>query len=291
MKLSKVFKTGMDSCRALLRYPAASWHELSHVPAIARAAKFVNSWEQHSTDETAGSQSPEHEGAEPTNPLRQYFEGVSEGPGIWKWLHYFNVYHQHLQKFVGREISLVEVGVYSGGSMPMWREYFGQGCQVHGIDIQEECKAYENDHTTIHIGDQADRRFWGQFRKAVPQVDVLIDDGGHTPEQQMVTLEEMLPHLRPGGVFICEDIHGLGNEFTSFIYSLVNNLNAENRTSDKTKVVYQSTPFQSAIRSINLYPFLVVIEKFDVPSQYLSAPKHGTQWQPFLSQKIESRPA
>ena len=110
-----------------------------------------------------------------------------------KWLHYFDLYHRHLQKFIDRPVTVVEVGVYSGGSMPMWRHYFGEHCRVHGVDIQEECKMYEDAHTTIHIGDQADRAFWKRFRESVPAVDVLIDDGGHQPEQQMVTLEEMLP--------------------------------------------------------------------------------------------------
>lgn len=92
-------------------------------------------------------------------------------------------------------------------------DYFGDGCRVHGVDIQQACKAYEDSHTSIHIGDQADRGFWKRFRGAVPTVDVLIDDGGHHPEQQKVTLEEMLQHLRPGGVYICEDVHGICHPF------------------------------------------------------------------------------
>src|SRR5205823_10308032 len=109
---------------------------------------------------------------------------------------------------------------------PMWRQYLGKGCRVHGGDTQKECKVYEDSHTTIHIGDQADREFWKRSREAVPPVDVLIDDGGHQPEQQMVTLEEMLHHLRPGGVYICEDVHGTGNRFAAFAHSLADELNA-----------------------------------------------------------------
>ncbi len=282
MKLSRILKTASGCCQAMLFHPATSLRKLSHVPAQARAAKLVEKWGLAPSVQASIPRPTDDEQAILDNPLRQYFEGVTEGPGIWKWLHYFNAYHQHLQKFVGQEVSIVEVGVYSGGSMPMWREYFGSGCQVHGVDIQPECKVYENDHTTIHIGDQADRQFWRRFRQSVPHVDILIDDGGHTPEQQMVTLEEMLPHLRPGGIYICEDIHGLGNEFTSYVSALNDSLHAQNRTSDKQNVVCTSTAFQATIRSISQSPYLVVIEKFDTPSPHLAAPKHGTQWQPFL---------
>lgn len=278
MRLSRVLKSAAKCCQAITLHPIVSFQQLSHVPAQANAAKFAETWPA----EMAQQGPTEDELAVENNPLRKYFEGVSEGPGIWKWLHYFNVYHQHLQKFVGKEVSIVEVGVYSGGSMPMWREYFGDQCHVHGVDIQPECKTYENDYTTIHIGDQADREFWRDFRRHVPQVDILIDDGGHKPHQQIVTLEEVLPHLRPGGIFICEDIDGLGNEFTSYVNSLHHSLNAMVRTSDRQNIVCDATPFQSEIRSITVYPYMVVIEKFDTPSPQLSAPKHGTQWQPFL---------
>lgn len=248
--------------------------------AIERAEKLLAAWKADAPQQSDRTASEPD--LDPANPLRQYFDSISEGPGIWKWLHYFEPYHRHLSKFVGRPVTIVEVGVFSGGSMPMWREYFGDECHVHGIDIQPECRVYENGYTTIHIGDQADRQFWRQFRQTVPQVDVLIDDGGHTPEQQMVTLEEMLPHLSPGGVFICEDVHERGNEFTSFVSGLIDSLNDQNQSGDQQKLVSVSSPFQSSIHSISWYPYMVVIEKLATPRPELTAPKHGTQWQPFL---------
>lgn len=246
-------------------------------PEIVRGAQIANRWREGQAADP--KQSVPHDGP---NPLRAYFDGVTEGPGVWKWLHYFEIYHRHLQKFIGRDITVVEIGVYSGGSMPMWRHYFGEGCQVHGIDIQPECKVYENSYTTIHIGDQADRAFWKRFREAVPTVDVLIDDGGHHPEQQMVTLEEMLPHLRPGGVFLCEDVHGAGNPFATGANAMASHLNAFNRTAQADLLSCTPTPFQSAVHSVHFYPFVVVVEKRDSNLQSLSAPKHGSTWQPFL---------
>jgi len=127
------------------------------------------------------------------NPLKDYFDSHSSGPGIWKWNHYFDIYHRFFKKFVGTEVSILEIGIYSGGSLDMWRNYFGAGCQVYGIDVQEACKVYEGEGKRIFIGDQADREFWRRFREQVPSLDIVIDDGGHRPEQQIVTLEETLP--------------------------------------------------------------------------------------------------
>lgn len=61
----------------------------------------------------------------------------------------------------------------------MWQQYFGDKCRVYGIDIQEECKIYEDEKVKVFIGDQESRKFWNDFKKSVPRVDILIDDGGH----------------------------------------------------------------------------------------------------------------
>lgn len=259
------------SVRTLLAAPRAGAHDLSGLAARIRAIEAARGW----------AEAPGGRAAESSNPLRDYFNSISEGPGIWKWLHYFELYHRHLAKFVGKSASLVEVGVYSGGSMAMWQKYLGPGCHIHGVDIQPDCKVYESQHVTIHIGDQGDRQFWRNFRSRVAPVDILVDDGGHKPDQQMVTLEEMLPHLRPGGVFICEDVHGINNEFTAYATSLVDRLNAFAPEFDQHVLRSKATPFQSDVHSVHFYPYVVVIEKRESPLAVLSAPKHGTMWQPF----------
>lgn len=213
------------------------------------------------------------------NALRAYVDGQVAGPGLQKWLHYFEIYHRHLDKFVGRRPVVVEVGVFSGGSLPMWRQYFGPGCHVHGIDIDSECEAFGSPDSTIHIGDQADRAMWKRFRETVPRVDVLIDDGGHQPEQQAATLEEMLPHILPGGVYICEDVHGAGNRFAEFACSLCHRLNAgkiETGAGGVDAIV--ATPFQAAIHSVHWYPMALVIEKRKSAELLFSAPLRGNEW-------------
>ncbi len=220
------------------------------------------------------------------NPLEIYFDSHKEGRGVWKWEHYFEIYHSHFAKFIDREVNVLEVGIYSGGSLDMWKEYFGQKCRIYGVDIEEACKSYENDAVKIFVGDQADRNFWKLFKSETPNLDIIIDDGGHMPHQQIVTLEEMLPHLRPGGVYLCEDVHGISNEFAAYIYGFSQNLNAcqakQYVDENETGLANITTQFQSMIHSVHLYPFVTVIEKLENPVNKFIAPKRGTQWQPFL---------
>ena len=218
---------------------------------------------------------------EKPNPLYDYFINHKQGPGIWKWQHYFDIYHNHLSRFINLEVNLLEIGVYSGGSLEMWRSYLGQKCNLIGVDIEEACRIYENAHTSIWIGDQEDKKFWEKFKNHNEKIDILIDDGGHTPDQQRNTLEEMLQHLQPGGVYICEDIHGINNDFTAFALGLVDELNRMDRLPNTTLQSNVSN-FQSYIHSIHFYPYICVIEKNEKPISQLIAPKHGTQWQPFL---------
>jgi SAM-dependent methyltransferase len=252
---------------------------LKQVPAIVQGFKFGK--------ETAFPKLPNQPAkpVEEANPLLAYYNAHAQGNGIWKWMHYFDIYHNHFKKFIGREVHIMEVGIYSGGSLAMWKNYFGPGCKVYGVDIEEACLSYQDDNTKVFIGDQEDRGFWARVRQAAPSIDILIDDGGHHPEQQRVTLEEMLPHLRSGGVYLCEDIHGDKNLFASFVYGLASNLNSTiwtKASQDVTALCSETNSLQKSIRGVYLYPLVAVIEKRDAELQQLIAPKRGTKWQPFL---------
>jgi hypothetical protein len=158
-----------------------------------------------STAEEAQPPGPEAS-APQQNPLAEYFFG-NRGRLIHKWHHYFGIYHRHFARFRGRSPVVVEIGVSHGGSLQMWHQYFGAGARVVGIDIDPRCRGFEDEATTILIGDQADRGFLAEVRARVPHVDILIDDGGHTMPQQIITFEELYPHVQPEGIYLCEDIH------------------------------------------------------------------------------------
>jgi hypothetical protein len=251
-------------------------------PAEAtRGTTFCDQWETRVDHGVPAAAAEPEDSGDPENPLWRYFHCHTEGPGIHKWIHYFEIYHRHLAKFMGKPVHLVEIGVQSGGSLEMWREYLGPGCRITGIDIDEECRKFEGPATAILIGDQADRSFWGAFKERFPPVDVVIDDGGHRPEQQMVTLEEMLPHVAPGGVYLCEDVHGVGNTFTGFVYSLVGRLNSwvphpSPREGDGLSVL--PTPIQASLHSLHFYPYVMVIERNAREVARFAAPTRGSEW-------------
>jgi hypothetical protein len=220
---------------------------------------------------------PEHTAcaASRTNPLAEYFDEHIEGPGIWKWRHYFDIYDRHFAKFIAREVHIVEIGIYSGGSLGMWRHYFGDGARIYGVDIEEACRAYE-----------ADPRFWRRFLSEVPRIDIVVDDGGHQAYQQIATLKALLPPMAPGGVFLCEDVHHAHHDFHAFVDGFtrpLSNVPGFLRTAPNT--------LQQHVSSVHRYPLVVVIEKPDLPVADFDAPRRGTEWQPFIDAEELSRRA
>lgn len=208
--------------------------------------------------------------------LEAYFDAHLEGPGIFKWRHYFPIYERHLSSFRGRSIGLLEIGVLGGGSLRMWRDYLGPDTHIYGVDINPASRALAAEGIDIHIGDQADPDFWEQFLATGPTLDVVIDDGGHEANQLAVTLQSLLAHVRPGGVYICEDVHGSFHRFHSFIDGLARPLSDVGPPN-------QYTPTKSVhehVGSIHQYPLLTVIEKPTSCAPSFEAVRRGTEWPP-----------
>lgn len=274
MQLTPRLQAVAEILKSSIKQPALSRRLVRQLPAMVRGRRYGTEWSARPLAEVPCN------GNHP-NPLEAFFNSRDTGRGIWKWTHYFDIYHRHFQKFIGKEVHVLEVGVYSGGSLEMWRDYFGPKCHLYGVDIGEECRALENESTRIFIGDQANREFWRRFRQEVPVLDILIDDGGHLPEQQIVTLEEVLPHLRPGGIYVCEDIHGEFNRFGAYMRGLAANLDMfrqEIGRGQGKELLSKAASFQADIDSIHSYPYMVVIEKRATQIHQFRSPCRGTEW-------------
>lgn len=104
---------------------------------------------------------------------------------------------------------LSNMGIFGapGASHRGWRDLFPQG-SIYGADIDRGI-LFQEDRIQTFYCDQLDkssiRRVWAQpaLRDGA---DVIIEDGLHTFEANVSFLEESLDHLRPGGIYIVEDI-------------------------------------------------------------------------------------
>ena len=202
------------------------------------------------------------------NDLEKHFT-KNTGRLIHKWKHYFEIYDRHFSRFRGTDVHIVEFGISHGGSLQMWKQYFGSNAKIFGIDINPHCKKLEEEQIEIFIGDQEDRRFLKSLTEKIPKIDILIDDGGHTMKQQINTYEELFSYIDKNGVYLCEDLHtsywpkfGGGYKkrgtFIERSKNFIDYINAWHSVQTSRLIV---TEFTKSVHSLHYYDSVLVIEK------------------------------
>jgi hypothetical protein len=160
-----------------------------------------------------------------TNPIYAHFIANRSGPVLDKWPHYFPIYATHLARYRNEKVRVLEIGVYRGGGLDLWKNYLGDQAEVVGLDIDEAAVRAAAGRYPVILGDQEDPEVLRQIEREHGPFDIVIDDGGHTMRQQIVSIETLFPALNDGGIYLVEDCHtsywpGFGGELrspTSFI--------------------------------------------------------------------------
>ena len=146
---------------------------------------------------------------------------------------YFDVYDELFTKYRNKNITFVEIGVLGGGSLFMWKKFFGSKAKIIGIDLNPNAKKWEKYGFKIFIGDQSDVNFWKSFKKKVGLIDIILDDGGHRYIDQITSIESMLNNIKDNGMIVIEDSHtsymnGFGSKKYSFINYIKNKIDKIN---------------------------------------------------------------
>lgn len=131
-------------------------------------------------------------------------------------------YEQYLARRRHDPLTLLELGVWKGASLRMWREYF-PNATITGLDRDAPTDnklaravdkrsggnvawnprpaskivtitGDQNDETTINLA-----ALYGPF-------DVIIDDASHISSKTIASFRLLWPHLAPGGLYVVEDL-------------------------------------------------------------------------------------
>lgn len=206
-----------------------------------------------------------------------------------KWEHYLDIYDEYFTKYRNKKIVFLEFGIAHGGSLELWRKYFGEKALIIGVDVNPECKKFETENTPIYIGSQEDKAFLNQLKLQIPNVDILIDDGGHTMKQQIVTFELMFEKVKPGGLYICEDTHtsympdyfgGYKKKGTFIEYSknFIDAIHGWHFEKDNKPYISEIT---KNVRGLHYYDSVVILEK-----EKMNPPKNTFKGEPTLSHHV-----
>lgn len=174
------------------------------------------------------------------NEVKKSFQDLffeHDGRLIDKWSGYFGVYDRHFDRYRNRPVKVLEIGVYHGGSLQLWKKYFGDAAIIVGVDIDERCAEYVEENIIVEVGDQSSPLFWQDFFARHGEFDVVIDDGSHVNQHQIVTFLQAWPHLKDGGTYLVEDLccaywadyaggYRSRNSFIEFAKDRVDDMNA-----------------------------------------------------------------
>jgi hypothetical protein len=163
------------------------------------------------------------------------------------------------------ELRLLEIGVFEGASLRTWRDYL-PNTAIAGADINPSAAELRSEGFTIFIGDQADPGFLADLAANGPY-DVVIDDGSHRSEHQIMTLRSIWPVVAPGGVYVIEDIHTsyLGNWGGGYKRQGTLVEEAKSLIDDPNAWWHQQPPVLQAVESVQVWPELLVVMKQAVP--------------------------
>lgn len=211
------------------------------------------------------------------SPLEEIFENTRQ---VHKLRHYLPIY----EATFGRTQRMLEIGVDRGGSLQMWREYLPNSTIV-GIDINPAAAVYDAPERDMHvrIGDQTDTEFLSTLGHEFGEFDTVLDDGGHTPKQMIASFQYLFPRLKPGGVYLVEDVcanywtayRDQQESFIDFVRYLMDAMHAgymglgtvyRLMEGDRRRVTEVRVPFAATIiEKIEVFDSIVVVHRAAQP--------------------------
>jgi hypothetical protein len=192
---------------------------------------------------------------------------------------YTQAYERHLARLRRKPIVLLEIGIggyddpaEGGASLRMWRRWLPHA-EIHGADLYDKSRVAGR-RIAVHRTDQADADALARLAEEVGPCDVVIDDGSHVCDHVVRTFEVLFPAVRPGGVYVIEDLQtsyqpkyggrprGDGREGTATGY-LADVLDGLHQPGGGGAPSYTDR----WVEAVHVYPEMAVIEKRVEPRQ------------------------
>jgi hypothetical protein len=186
---------------------------------------------------------------------------------IRKWNHYFPPYERHFCRYVNRPVTLIEIGCGAGGSLQLWKRYFGPHARIVGIDIVPRCTDYQEDQIEVRIGDQSDQTFLASVVDEFGQPDIVVDDGSHMMSHVVATFRYLYHRTASEGIYAVEDLHTAywdeyegGVRRTGSFIELCKDL-VDEMHANWSRGAIAPTDFTRSTQSVHFYDSLVIFER------------------------------
>jgi hypothetical protein len=132
-----------------------------------------------------------------------------QGKVTTKWDSYLDVYEECFRPLKKQPIDLLEIGIQNGGSLDIWSKYFPSASTLTGCDINPRCELlrYEDPRVQVIVGNVNELQTLDRILSRSKQFDIIIDDGSHRSHDVLTSFLSYFPLLKPGGLYLVEDMH------------------------------------------------------------------------------------
>lgn len=184
---------------------------------------------------------------------------------------YTKLYEEYFTPLRESAKNVLEIGVYNGESIRLWKDYF-INAEIYGIDIDPEDKKYEGGRQHIFIGDQSDVDFLNTVVDSIHYpLDIIIDDGSHRMSDYIVTFNVLFLRLRSQGWYVIEDVNydGPAETFYEFMQYLIQgvmldrgmNLGQRDKALEQQTNLDKLAQAQLTIQDIHIYDNIIFIRR------------------------------
>lgn len=198
---------------------------------------------------------------------------------------YCDKYEKYLPFNRYDKLNIMEIGVLNGDSLKTWKDFY-YNSDILGIDINPDCKQYEEGRIKVEIGSQFDSEFLKQIKTQYGPFDMILDDGSHINEHVIFTFKELWDSIKPSGVYVVEDVctsyfphygggrylkgsmmeyfKGITDEVNFFGETLENFHNVNARREDKLLEQFKNKGYDyigTQVESINFLNGIIILTK------------------------------
>lgn len=195
---------------------------------------------------------------------------------------YSRQYEQLFKPYRNKDITYLEIGVFMGESLLTMREVFKNAKYIVGIDINPECKKYEdvNNNIFIEIGDATDINFIEYIINKYGGFDIILDDGSHVNKDMIKSFELLFPCINNNGLYIVEDLvtYKMPGYFDrnyqnhlEYFYQYIPFLNQTRYNSTEGIIDHCADPFKIQKKSNNI--FEIMIDRIEFGCGYIGIHK------------------
>jgi hypothetical protein len=159
----------------------------------------------------------------------EWLHRTKSGKASDKWASYLPYYDFLFGPLRDQAIDMLEIGVQNGGSLDTWSQYFQNGRNFIGCDIDTDCAqlSYDDPRISIVVGDANAATAFQTIKNICSEFDIIIDDGSHKSIDILNSFVNYFPLVKPGGIYVVEDTHalyssqfggGILNEYSAYAF-------------------------------------------------------------------------